>query len=170
MARAGRPRGGGLNRARLLGGLAVAAACVAAGAYLNGQRWETKYQSLQLTHADEQIRRKDKNLATVLENQQAVVDAVQNFQYATTKNDAAYAELTSTVIGLRGTVSGLRGDFAGLPGFVRDASQEALGRYASTCTAVFERLAGEVASLGEAGARIAGQADKHAADALILAP
>lgn len=154
----------------MIGRAAVAAglAGLALGAFVNGQRWENKYHSLQLSHAAEQLERKDKNTAAVLENLQSVLDSVQNFQYATAKNEAAYAELTSTVSGLRGTVVGLRGDFSGLPGFIRGANQEALGQYATACTAVFERVAGEIANLGEAGAGIARLADQHAADALIL--
>lgn len=148
--------------------LAAAAlvAGLAAGAWVNGQRWESKYVTLQRDHAHAESQRKDKNLAAVLENQASILDSVQRWQAAAATNEKAYAQLTTTVIGLRGTVSGLRGDFASLPGFVSDASREALSGYAAACTSVFERMAGEVASLGEAGARIARSADGHAADAL----
>lgn len=135
-----------------------------AGAWVNGARWEGKYTSLQLEHAAAESARKDRNMAAVLEGQASVIDAIQNAQYSAQKNEAAYAELTKTIVGLRGTVSGLRGEFSNLPGFIRSASAEALGTYAQTCTVVFERMAGEIASLGEAGAGVARQADRLAED------
>lgn len=141
----------------LLAGLAI-------GATVNGYRWDAKFTALQRDHAEQESKRKDRSITAILDSQAAVIDAIQNAQYTAEKNEAAYAELTQTVIGLRGTVSGLRGDFSGLPGFIRDANREALGSYAETCTLIFERMAGEVASLGEAGAGIARQADRHVED------
>lgn len=154
-----------MNRWVVLG---VCIACGAAGFWANGARWEVRYQDLQLMHAKAEAARGTKNLEAVLENQAATLDAIQNWQYANAKNEAAYAQLTSTVSGLSRTVGGLRGDFAGLPGFVRDANREALGRYATACSAVFERLAEGGSRLAEAGSGLARRADQHSADAVML--
>lgn len=148
--------------------LGALAASAAAGAWVNGSLWETRYLDLQLIQTKAESARKDRNLETILANQEATQRAIEAWRTANERNEEAYEKLNSTVVSLRGTVSGLRGDFAGMPGFVRDASREALGHYASTCTAIFERMAGEVTSLGESGARIARQADKHAADVKLM--
>lgn len=150
--------------------LIVGAIAVATGAWVNGVRWEAKHQALQLEHASEKITRADKNMEALRDNQTKVLDAIQNSQYAAARNEESYAKLTTSVSSLSRTVGGLRGDFAGLPGFIRDASQETLGQYATTCSAIFERMAERGAGMGEAGARISRQADLHAADALKLGP
>lgn len=129
------------------------------GGYVQGNRVENRWQAKELA-------RKDKNMEAVLENQQSTLDAIQAWQKQSNTNEVAYAQLNESLVSLRGTVSGLRGEF---PGLIRDASEAQLRAYATTCTAVFDTMARAGADMAEAGARIARQADLHAADAALIA-
>lgn len=122
--------------------------------YVQGLRWDNDVAQAKVQHSTRALN--------------SVATALDNWQTQNQLNEAAYAKLDQSLIALRGTVGGLRGDFKELPGFVRSASRESLADYASTCTAIFERMADVGAEMGHAGARIARQADAHAADANAL--
>lgn len=140
-----------------------------AGFVANGYRWQAKYQALEVATLQQDGKRKDANMAAVLKNQQHVLGAIQNWQYANQRNEKAYEELNQTVISMRSTVSGLRGDFSTLPGFLRDASKETVGQYAAACTAIFADMAAAGGEMARAGAELARKADGHAADAALIA-
>lgn len=119
--------------------------------YVQGLRWDNDVAAIKA------------NYTTVAMNR--VATAMDEWGKRQQKNEDAYAKLDESLIALRGTVGGLRGDFKDLPGYIRDASRESLGDYATACTAIFERMASMGGEMAQAGARIARQADKHAADA-----
>lgn len=136
-------------------------ALAAAGALANGHRWENKYLGLQLEHAAELAQRKDATVAAIMEDNAAVVTAVREFQARNTANLKDYEKLSTSMASLARTVGGLRGDFADMPRFVRDGTREGVGRFATACTDVFERMAAGGQRLGETGSRIAQSADEH---------
>jgi len=139
------------------------------GAYGNGMRWETKYQALQLEQQQSDMARQNANIAAIVGKQEAVINAISEWQARTQINEAANVKLQNSVISLQRTVSGLRGDFSTLPGFLRDASKETVGQYAAACTAIFADMAAAGGEMARAGAELARKADGHAADAALIA-
>lgn len=143
-------------------------AALSTGAYVNGMRWETKLQAQVIEQQGADAARQQSNIEAIQKNTDDVLSAVNQWQEATQKNEAAYESLNTSILNLRGTVSGLRGDFSHLPGFLRDASQAQLQAYGTACTAVFERMANMGGEMAEAGGRISKRADGHAADAALI--
>jgi hypothetical protein len=148
--------------------VAALLAALSAGAFINGMRWESKLQSQVIEQQGKDAARQQANLDAIRKNTSDVLLAVNQWQTATQKNEAAYESLNTSILNLRGTVSGLRGDFSHLPGFLRDASQAQLQAYGTACTAVFERMANMGGEMAEAGGRISKRADGHAADAALI--
>lgn len=148
--------------------VAALLAALSAGAFINGMRWESKLQSQVIEQQGKDASRQQANIEAIHKNTSDVLIAVNQWQTATQKNEAAYESLNTSILNLRGTVSGLRGDFSHLPGFLRDASQAQLQAYGTACTAVFERMANMGGEMAEAGGRIAKRADGHAADAALI--
>ena len=149
---------------------AVAAAGVAAGSawWVQAQRYGLQIERLKHQQTGAQLAGARKAVADMAGFQKGLTDALDTFRATQQRNAQAQQDLGRLLLDLRGTTAGLRGDFAGLPDRIASAAQPALAEYASTCTAVFERMAERGERLADRGAAIAAAADGHAADAAMM--
>ena len=149
---------------------AVAAAGVAAGGawWVQAQRYGLQIEQLKHQQTGSQLAGARQAVADMAGFQKGLTDALDTFRAAQQRNAQAQQDLGRLLLDLRGTTAGLRGDFAGLPDRIASAAQPALAEYASTCTAVFERMAERGERLADRGAAIAAAADGHAADAAMM--
>ena len=149
---------------------AVAAAGVAAGSawWVQAQRYGLQIERLKHQQTGAQLAGARQAVADMAGFQKGLSDALDTFRTTQQRNAQAQQDLGRLLLDLRGTTAGLRGDFAGLPDRIASAAQPALAEYASTCTAVFERMAERGERLADRGAAIAAAADGHAADAAMM--
>lgn len=149
---------------------AVAAAGVAAGGawWVQAQRYGLQIEQLKHQQTGSQLAGARQAVADMAGFQKGLTDALDTFRATQQRNAQAQQDLGRLLLDLRGTTAGLRGDFAGLPDRIASAAQPALAEYASTCTAVFERMAERGERLADRGAAIAAAADGHAADAAMM--
>lgn len=154
-------------------GKLIAAAVVLAGAFAAGwvtQGWRMDLKLEQQAHQQTgaELAGAQQAITDMAGFQKGFNDALSNFQQTQQANAGAQADLGRLLLDLRSTTAGLRGDFAKLPERISAAAQPALAEYATTCTAVFEAMAGAGSRLAERGAGIAAKADGHAADARLI--
>lgn len=149
---------------------AVAAAGIAASGawWVQGQRYGLQVEQLKHQQTGAQLAGARQAVADMAGFQKGLTDALDTFRATQQRNAQAQQDLGRLLLDLRGTTAGLRGDFAGLPDRIASAAQPALAEYASTCTAVFERMAERGERLAQRGAAIAAAADGHAADAVMV--
>lgn len=149
---------------------AVAAAGVAAGSawWVQAQRYGLQIEQLKHQQTGSQLAGARQAVADMAGFQKGLTDALDTFRATQQRNAQAQQDLGRLLLDLRGTTAGLRSDFAGLPDRIATAAQPALAEYASTCTAVFERMAERGERLADRGAAIAAAADGHAADAAMM--
>ena len=149
---------------------AVAAAGVAAGSawWVQAQRYGLQIEQLKHQQTGSQLAGARQAVADMAGFQKGLTDALDTFRTTQQRNAQAQQDLGRLLLDLRGTTAGLRGDFAGLPDRIASAAKPALSEYASTCTAVFERMAERGERLADRGAAIAAAADGHAADAAMM--
>lgn len=149
---------------------AVVAAGVAAGSawWVQAQRYGLQIEQLKHQQTGAQLAGARQAVADMAGFQKGLADALDTFRTTQQRNAQAQKDLGRLLLDLRGTTAGLRGDFAGLPDRIASAAQPALAEYASTCTAVFERMAERGERLSQRGAEIAAAADGHATDAVML--
>lgn len=149
----------------ILGVLLIAAS---AGAYINGNRWEAKYSSLELSIANARANGFEANLDYMQKLQDGFTTALYKFQQTQKENQDAQKLLDGTLLNLRGFTSGMRRDFADMPGRIERANQTSRSEFISTCSALFSDMAEEIGSLAEAGGEIARAADEHAANERLI--
>ena len=149
---------------------AVAAAGVAAGSawWVQAQRYGLQIEQLKHQQTGAQLAGARQAVADMAGFQKGLTDALDTFRATQQRNAQAQQDLGRLLLDLRGTTAGLRSDFTGLPQRIASAAQPALAEYASTCTAVFERMAERGERLADRGAAIAAAADGHAADAAMM--
>ena len=152
--------------------LIAAGASLAIGAsgawWAQAQRYGLEIEKLQHQQTSADLAGTRQAVQDMAAFQKGLNDALANFQATGRRNAAAQQDLDRSLRDLRGTTAGLRSDFAGLPQRIATAAQPALAEYASTCTAVFERMAAGGERLAQRGAALAAAADGHAADAVML--
>lgn len=154
-----------LKLASYLGALLFAASF---GAYINGNRWESKYSALELSISETRVSEFKENLEYMQTLQDGFTTALYKFQKTQKENQDAQKLLDSTLLNLRGFTSGMRRDFADMPGRIERANQASRSDFISTCTALFSDMAEEIGSLAEAGGEIARAADEHAANERLI--
>lgn len=149
---------------------AVVAAGVAAGSawWVQAQRYGLQLEQLKHQQTGAQLAGARQAVADMAGFQKGLTDALDTFRATQQRNAQAQQDLGRLLLDLRGTTAGLRGDFAGLPERLATAAQPAIAAYASTCTALFERLAERGEQMAGRGAAIAAAADGHAADAAMM--
>ena len=140
----------------------------ASGAYVNGNRWDTKYSALELSIAETHVSAFKENLDYMQKLQDGFTTALYKFQQTQKENQDAQKLLDGTLLNLRGFTSGMRRDFADMPGRIERANQTSRSEFISTCTALFSDMAEEIGSLAEAGGEIARAADEHAANERLI--
>ena len=149
---------------------AVAAAGAAAGSawWVQAQRYGLQIEQLKHQQTGSQLAGARQAVADMAGFQKGLTDALDTFRATQQRNAQAQQDLGRLLLDLRGTTAGLRSDFSGLPDRIASAAKPALAEYASTCTAVFERMAERGERLADRGAAIAAAADGHAADAAMM--
>ncbi len=148
----------------------LAAALVAAAGvfWVQAQHYGLEIEKLKHAQTSAALDSTEKAVQDMAGFQKGLNDALANFQATGQRNAQAQQDLDRSLRDLRSTTAGLRGDFANLPERIAGAAQPALAEYASTCTAIFQKLAERGAEMAEAGAGIARAADGHAADATLV--
>ncbi|AOV05876.1 hypothetical protein GY14_02690 [Delftia tsuruhatensis] len=152
--------------------LAAAGAALAIGAsgawWAQGQRYGLQIEQLQHQQTSAELKTTRQAVTDMAGFQKGLTDALANFQATGQRNQAAQQDLDRSLRELRTATAGMRGDFAGLPERIAGATQASAAQYATTCTALLERLADRGERMAERGSEITRKADGHAADAALM--
>lgn len=154
-----------MSRTNTIIALAIAAGSVTLGAWINGARWESKYQQLELSQTKRDLKDANGTIKLFEDFGQNFTDALQDAEYKRGLNDKAQQDLADTLRNLRTDVNGVRGDVADVSRRVQGATAAALAEYTTTCTAVFADVVTAGEGMASRGAEIAGKAEGHAVDA-----
>lgn len=129
--------------------------------WLTANHFKGKIAEMKLAQANANI---SAILSKVEENNQAIA----NWSATASEREKAYESLFNAVTSMHRTVDGVRNESARVSRLITTASAEQLRAYSTACTAIFDAMADRGARMGQAGAGIARQADKHSAETLLI--